>query len=222
MQPITIAPSYLLQVGTKNVLLKAAHTWVIGRGRMMLTVIWKCHHHWLALIVLEGAVHSTEEMKKSSQQSYSTLSPQSYSNDQPGKMCPLVQLWHKCYKITDHFMIRFKICSTPLNSCMTALTEPRTQGWLSYRLWGRTTTIILQNGHVNLQIFIFIYPNFNIGLYFHWSGISSPVVINADSQLVKVQRIRDGGVFNHKWDAPHHTTSYWDSRITTDKGLERV
>ena len=39
----------------------------------------------------EKESYTTEEMKKSSQQSYSTLSPQSYSNDQPGKISPWVQ-----------------------------------------------------------------------------------------------------------------------------------
>lgn len=131
-QPLSIALSHSLQVGTRDTTYRETH------GRVMAALIWKSHPRWLALTVLEGAVHSTEENNKSNQWSCSTISPKSSNNDHLGEMSTLVQ---QCTNVAgaDRFAIRFKICSIPLSSGTTALTEPRTQEpcSLSYRPRGR-------------------------------------------------------------------------------------
>lgn len=45
------------------------------------------------------------------------VNPVSYNDNQPGNGYSLVQQWHKCYGVTNYFLVGFKACSTGENSC---------------------------------------------------------------------------------------------------------
>lgn len=46
-----------------------------------------------------------------------------------GKVCPLMQPWHKDYGVTNSFYLGFEACSTGGNSCL--ILQTRSRLWLT-------------------------------------------------------------------------------------------
>lgn len=57
--------SYPPELDSKIILLKTEYIWVTEHGEIKLKLTWKCHLHWLAFMVPETALHTTERVMQS-------------------------------------------------------------------------------------------------------------------------------------------------------------